>query len=70
MQVKLSMTNITAFRQFSSDTEHFIIIRHEEFGYKSCFNIVRSLQVGQSALQINEVDIGCVVTSTGKHRIY
>lgn len=70
MQAKLSMANVMAFRQFSSNTEHFIIIRQEEFGYKSCIHIVRSLQVGQSALPINEVDSGCVVTSIGKHRIY
>lgn len=65
-----SKTNILAFRQFSSDAEHFIIIRQEESGYKTGFNTVHTLQVGQSTLQINEVDIGHVVTSVDKHRIH
>lgn len=70
MQIKVAKTKIVGFGSFSSDAEHFLIIRQEDLGYKSCFNIVHSLQVGQNALQINEVDIGCVVTSVGKHRIY
>lgn len=53
-QVKLSKTNTVTFRQFSSDSEQFIIMRQKEFGYKSCFNTVHSLQVSQSALQIDE----------------
>lgn len=70
MQSKLSKAKIVGFRPFSSDVERFIIIRQEDLGYRSCFNIIHSLQVGQNALQINEVDIGCVVTLVGKHRIY
>lgn len=61
---------MVGFRSFSPDAEHFIIIRQEDLRYKSCFSIVHSLQVGQNASQINEVDIGYVVTSVGKHRIY
>ena len=37
MQVQLSKTNIVGFKQYCSDAEHVIMIRQEDFGYKSCF---------------------------------
>lgn len=64
----LSKLNILAFRQFFRCWA-FYIIRQEESGYKNGFNTLHTPQVGQSALQINEVATGYMVTSVDKHRI-
>lgn len=34
MQIKIAKTKIVGFRWFSSDAEHFIIIKQEDLGYK------------------------------------